>query len=88
MTNQIPWLCWLRLRSGSELKDDRRSDIDFRELYWSRRRNTGDVFPENSRRKGEPRYIYEQDIVRLSRAFSRILRRGWLIRNDRITYVT
>jgi FkbM family methyltransferase len=47
-------------------------DIGFREMYWSRRRNTGDVLLVNKRRMGPLRHAYEQQIIRRVRAAGRL----------------
>ena len=54
---------------------ERIKNIGFLELYWSRRRNTGDVLLVNRRRMGRIRYLYEQQIIRMLRAFVRLCRR-------------
>jgi len=54
---------------------ERLKNIGFWELYWSRRRNTGDVLLVNRRRLGRIRYLYEQQIIRRLRAFVRLWRR-------------
>jgi FkbM family methyltransferase len=58
--------------------------IGFWELYWSRRRNTGDVLLVNRRRVGPLRYMYEQGVVRRVRAASRMWQRGRLTKNRKI----
>jgi hypothetical protein len=47
---------------------DRIVSLGFWELYWSRRRNTGDVLLVNRRRMGRLRYLHEQEAVRRLRA--------------------
>jgi FkbM family methyltransferase len=50
---------------------DRIVSLGFWELYWSQRRNTGDVLLVNRRRMSWPRYMCEQEIVRLVRGAGR-----------------
>jgi FkbM family methyltransferase len=50
-------------------------NIGFREFFWSRRRNNGDVLLVNSQRVSTVRHIYEQAIVRRAKAGARMWRR-------------
>jgi FkbM family methyltransferase len=60
---------------------DRLTNIGFRELYWSRRRNTGDVLLVNSRRLGPVRHAFEQEVVRRLRAVGRVWSRLRLMKS-------
>jgi FkbM family methyltransferase len=55
---------------------DRIVSLGFWELYWSKRRNTGDVLLVNRRRIGRLRYLYEQEAVRRLRGTMRMWRRA------------
>ncbi len=58
-----------------ERRVDRIAALGFRELYWSRRRNTADVLLVNARRLGPVRHALEQSAVRYARALGRAFRR-------------
>jgi len=49
--------------------------LGFRELFWSRRRNTADVLLVNNCRLGALRHAIEQRVFRLARALGRLPRR-------------
>jgi FkbM family methyltransferase len=51
---------------------ERLTRIGFRELYWSRRRNSSDVLLVNSCQLGPIRHAFEQEIVRRLRAAARM----------------
>lgn len=53
------------------------SKLGFRELFWSRSRNTGDVLLVNASRLGPVRHGVEQSIIRPARAASRALVRAF-----------
>ena len=50
--------------------------LGFRELFWSRERNTGDVLLVNAERLSSVRHVYEQSLVRPIRAAGRALGRA------------
>ena len=49
--------------------------LGFRELFWSRRRNTADVLLVHPKRLGRVRHAFEQKVVRPVRALKRSFRR-------------
>ena len=59
-----------------EQRIGRIASLGFRELFWSRRRNTGDVLLVNPKRLGPVRHIVEQSIVRPVRAAGRLISRA------------
>jgi FkbM family methyltransferase len=50
--------------------------LGFRELFWSKSRNTGDVLLVNAERLGPVRHVFEQSLVRPVRAAGRALNRA------------
>src|SRR5262249_38303020 len=68
---------WLGYYSETDVatRVDRIAALGFRELFWSRKRNSADVLLINGSRLGRLRYAFEHQVVRPLRAVGRAAHR-------------